>query len=164
MDTNRDKLIDFINQKQSQFRRNQIIAYYAALIVRWTLFFANIIVLCLAIAVVVVEVHRYNNIPSETKTIIGDLGFTIILALFIILTFFINIFLSVYRLVMKYKDYKKAQRELSYIYFRVAQDPDYSYADFQQDYDKISNFYFAKKSVLKFKIIKKAIFEGKKWL
>ncbi|CAT05315.1 Uncharacterised protein [Mesomycoplasma conjunctivae] len=164
MNKARKQLIQFIEQKQKQLKLNQIIAYYGANIAKWVLFLANIIVVILAIIVVVIEVQRYIKIPTETKTILGDLGLTIVLATFIILTFFINIFLSVYRAVMKYDDYKKAQRELSYIYFQIEKNPQYSFADFESDYEKITKFYFTKKQVSKLMLVKKAVFGGKKWL
>ncbi|MHA0306256.1 hypothetical protein [Mesomycoplasma ovipneumoniae] len=159
-----EQLIKFIQAKQARLKRNQKIAYYGTNAVKWITFFANIIVISLAIWVIITEINRYNLIKSENKSVFNDLGLTIVLASFICLTFFINLFLAVFREVMKFKEYKKAQRELSYLYFQIQNDPNYSFEKFEQDYQAISDFYFQKKDVSKIKILKKIVFGGKKWL
>ncbi|MXR05700.1 hypothetical protein DR095_00760 [Mycoplasma flocculare] len=159
-----ERLTKFIENKESELKRKQKIAYYGANTVKWIIFFSNIIVVSLAIAVIIIEINRYQLIKSLDKSIFGDLGLTIVLASFICLTFFINLFLAVYREIMKFKDYKKAQRELSYIFFQIDNNQEYSFEEFENDYEKISDFYFQKKEISKLKILKKIVFGGKKWL
>ncbi|AAV27707.1 conserved hypothetical protein [Mesomycoplasma hyopneumoniae 232] len=145
-------------------KRSKKIAYYGINAIKWIIFFANIIVISLAITVIIVEINRYRLINSPNKSIFADLGLTIVLASFICLTFFINLFLAIYREVMKFKDYKKAQRELSYIFFQIQNDNEYNIEEFEKDYQQISDFYFQKKEVSKLKILKSIVFGGKKWL
>lgn len=158
------QLIKFIENKESKLKKIQKIAYYSANAVKWIIFFANIIVIALAISVIIIEIHRYQLIKSPNKSIFTDLGLTIVLASFICLTFFINLFLAVFREVMKFKDYKKAQRELSYLFFQIQNNEQYNMEEFEKDYQQISDFYFQKKEVSKLKILKKIVFGGKKWL
>ncbi|MBG0730890.1 hypothetical protein [Mycoplasma sp. 'Moose RK'] len=157
------QLIEFIETKQANLKRNQKIAHFGTNVVKWVTFFSNIAVVSLAIAVIIIEVKRYTAIISETKSIFSDLGLTIILASSICLTFFVNLFLAIFREIMKFKEYKKAQRELSYIFFQIRNNPDYNFEQFERDYDAICEFYFQKKEVSKLKIVKKALFGEKKW-
>ncbi|WP_347952369.1 hypothetical protein [Mesomycoplasma hyopneumoniae] len=154
----------FIENKEQALKRSKKIAYYGINAIKWIIFFANIIVISLAITVIIVEINRYRLINSPNKSIFADLGLTIVLASFICLTFFINLFLAIYREVMKFKDYKKAQRELSYIFFQIQNDNEYNIEEFEKDYQQISDFYFQKKEVSKLKILKSIVFGGKKWL
>lgn len=158
------RLKKFIENKEQVLKRSKKIAYYGINAIKWIIFFANIIVISLAITVIIVEINRYRLINSPNKSIFADLGLTIVLASFICLTFFINLFLAIYREVMKFKDYKKAQRELSYIFFQIQNDNEYNIEEFEKDYQQISDFYFQKKEVSKLKILKSIVFGGKKWL
>ncbi|MXR34763.1 hypothetical protein [Mesomycoplasma hyopneumoniae] len=159
-----ERLKKFIENKEQVLKRSKKIAYYGINAIKWIIFFANIIVISLAITVIIVEINRYRLINSPNKSIFADLGLTIVLASFICLTFFINLFLAIYREVMKFKDYKKAQRELSYIFFQIQNDNEYNIEEFEKDYQQISDFYFQKKEVSKLKILKSIVFGGKKWL
>ncbi|AAZ53457.2 hypothetical protein [Mesomycoplasma hyopneumoniae] len=159
-----ERLKKFIENKEQVLKRSKKIAYYGINAIKWIIFFANIIVISLAITVIIVEINRYRLINSPNKSIFADLGLTIVLASFICLTFFINLFLAIYREVMKFKDYKKAQRELSYIFFQIQNDNEYNIEEFEKDYQQISDFYFQKKEVSNLKILKSIVFGGKKWL
>ncbi|QJB70932.1 hypothetical protein [Mycoplasma sp. 1654_15] len=159
----KEQLLEYIDQKQARLTRNKILAFQFSRLIKYISLFASLTIVVLAAVVIYLELIRYNKIPVATrKSFFDELGLTIVLATTIVLTFVLNIFLGVYKEIMKYHDYKKAQRELNYIYLKIESDPNYSYETFESDFKEINDFYLAKKDVSKLKLLKKAILGVKK--
>ncbi|WP_215743874.1 hypothetical protein [Mesomycoplasma hyorhinis] len=159
----KQQLLDYIDKKLARLTRNKILAFQFSRLIKYISLVASLSIVILAAVVIYLEILRYNKIPVATrKPFFQELGLTFVLATFIVLTFILNIFLGVYKEIMKYHDFKKAQRELNYIYLKIESDPNYSYETFELDFKEINDFYLAKKDVSKLKLLKKAILGVKK--
>ncbi|MXR23175.1 hypothetical protein DR084_03045, partial [Mycoplasma flocculare] len=78
--------------------RNKILAFQFSRLIKYISLVASLSIVILAAVVIYLEILRYNKIPVATrKPFFQELGLTIVLATFIVLTFILNIFLGVYK-------------------------------------------------------------------
>ncbi|WGI36669.1 hypothetical protein [Mesomycoplasma lagogenitalium] len=158
-----EKLINYMETKRKKLAREMLISSVSDKIIQWTLTILNLVIIALALTVVIIETNRFNNIPSEErKSFLDELGLTVVLASSIVLTFIFNLFLSVYKEVMKYKSYKKAMRKISYITYKLKEDKEYDSQEFEKDFQAILDEHLKKKNVSKRQLIKKFILRGGK--
>ncbi|MGZ9414575.1 hypothetical protein [Mycoplasma sp. 480] len=157
------QLLEYVESKKRKLAKE---AKYSSILdnfIKWALIILNLTIIAIAITVIVIEVNRYNSIPAETrKSFFDELGLTIVLASFIVLTFLFNLFLSIYREVMKFKDYKQAMRKITYITYKLREDENYSKEQFDKEFNQIEKDFLAKKQVSKGQLIKKFILGGGK--
>ncbi|MBN3534916.1 hypothetical protein [Mycoplasma procyoni] len=156
------ELLNYMANKKSKLKKQLLANSIADNIIKWSLIILNLAIIAIAIAVIVIETKRYSDIPVATrKPFLDELGLTIVLASFIVLTFFFNMFLSIYREVMKFKDYKKAMRKISYISYKLKEDELYNVENFDSDFASIEKEFLTKKQISKSKQIKKFLLGGK---
>ncbi|WP_033161225.1 hypothetical protein [[Mycoplasma] collis] len=154
MDNFNNQIIEYMTKEKNKLKKNSKLYRWFDDSIRLLLIFLNLAIIAIAIVVIVIESRRYYS-TSNSNNSSQSFGLTIVLATFIVLTFFFNMFLSVYKEIMKYKDYKKAVRKLQYIGYKYKEDKTFTKELFDQQYDEIINKYLAKKNKSKTKLIKK---------
>lgn len=156
------ELLEYIKEKKKKIFKESKISSVLDNLIKWTTIILNLAIIAIALAVIVIESNRYNAIPLETrKPLLEELGLTIVLASFIVLTFILTLFLSVYKEVMKFKDYKIAMRKITYISYKLRESQSYTKEQFEKEFDQIQNEYLTKKQVSKIELIKKFILGAK---
>ncbi|VEU59657.1 hypothetical protein [Mesomycoplasma neurolyticum] len=153
MDKFNEEIIGYMTKEKNKLEKTSRLYWFLDTFIRYALIILNLTIIAIAIVVIVIESKRYSVAKNNEEN--GAFGLTIVLAIFIVLTFFFNMFLSVYKEIMKYKDYKKAVRKLQYISYKLQEDPEYTEAEFNKHYDEIVTKYLSKKEKSKIKLIKK---------
>lgn len=158
-----NQLIDYIKSKRTKLLKQQKNSFILNNLIKWVLIILNLTIIALAVSVIVLETNRYNSIPlSKRGGFIEELGLTVVLASFIVLTFVFTLFLAVYTQIMQFKNYKKAIREIIYITHKAEEDSSYSKENFEKDLNEIKEFYLNKPKVSKMKLFWKALLKGGK--
>lgn len=162
----RDELKIYIEEKLVSLRKKYFFFNKISLIIKTLQIVLNLAIIVLAAFAIYSQVDWIRKLTPEQKVKLADDGdsfwLTMAVALFIILTFFLTMFLSVYTSIMKFADYKKAMREIQFIYIKRKEDGEhYSQEQFEKDLNTIEKNYLTKKNVSKIKLVAKYILEGK---
>lgn len=164
MKTNQE-VINYVESKLNNLNKTIKLSFYFNVFLRWSIILLNLIIIGLAVYVIYLQVNWYEKelkIENPEATFLEATGLTVVLAIFIVSTFLINLFLSFYSAVMKYLDYHKAMKEMNYIYLKTQEDKQYTSEDFEKDFQEIKKVYLSKKQVDKKQILKKFIMGSEK--
>ncbi|MGY6171820.1 hypothetical protein ACW95P_00565 [Candidatus Mycoplasma pogonae] len=161
----RKEILSYINSKLAKLKKQEKILYISSTFIRITVVILNLIIIGLASFAIYQQIHWYNTdlkINKPDQSFLDAAGLTVVLASVIVLTFIINMALTIFSAVMKWQDYKQAIREIEYITIKVENESEkYSLAEFEADLKNIEEVYLAKKKVSKKALFIKAIMGGK---